>query len=117
MGTIIGKSGKDPAIGQGGVNLAENGILQFLIEDGPGQSGEDGIRSGNLFRIQMIAQARCTAFDDPGIWKFARDFLCQNGAFFDGRKMCATRQTRENVSGERPAAGPKLDDARCHVQI
>jgi hypothetical protein len=31
--------------------------------------------------------------------------------------MCATWQTRENVSCERSAAGPKLDDARCHVQI
>ena len=117
MGAVIRKSGKDPAICQCRVNLAENGILQFLIEDGPGQSGEDGIRSRNLFRIQMIAQTRCTALDDPGIWKFARDFLCQNGAFFDGRKMCATWQTRENVSCERSAAGPKLDDARCHVQI
>jgi len=117
VGPIIRKSRKDSAIGKGGVNLAENRILQVLIEYGPGQTGQDGIWTGNLFAAQVVAQLRGAALDNAGIGKFARNFLCQDGAFFDGREMRATRQVRENMSGERPAAGPKLNNARGYVQI
>jgi hypothetical protein len=50
--------------------------LQVLIEYGPGQTGQDGIWTGDFFAAQVVAQLRGAALNNPGIGKFTRYFLC-----------------------------------------
>lgn len=117
VGTIIGKRGKNASLRQGAVDLAQNATLQSLVEDRPRKSGEDGIRTGNFFIRQMIAQARCATLDNSGLREFTRNLLGQDRAFFDGREMGSRRQVGKDVAGKRPASRAQLDDARCRVEI
>lgn len=111
VGAVVGKCRKNSALRQCPVNLVENRGLQACIENSPGKAGENSIWTRNIFRIQMIAQARCAAFDDSGFRKFARDFSGENRTFFNSCEVGSTRQVGKYVAGKRPAARAEFDDA------